>query len=151
MLLTRGYDDARLDTASDCVCTALQLTNFWQDLEIDWAKGRLYVPLEERDRAAAREEDLGARRMTGEWQAALAAAAGRTRALFHSGRTVCDGVAGRLRFELRLTWLGGTRILDKLDAAGFDVFNHRPTLGAADLPVLVWRAATWRREVLKGA
>ena len=52
----------------------------------------------------------------------------RTRALFAAGRAVCDGVDGRLRWELRLTWLGGSRILDRLERAGYDVFNHRPTL-----------------------
>ena len=62
--------------------------------------------------------------------------AARTRALFDEGRAVCDGLAGRLRYELRFTWLGGTRILDRLEHAGFDVFTARPALGAADIPGL---------------
>jgi hypothetical protein len=57
---------------------------------------------------------------------------------------VCDGVTGRLRHELRVTWLGGRRILARLESAGFDVFESRPTLGAADVPALAWQAATWR-------
>nr|MDQ3348617.1 squalene/phytoene synthase family protein [Acidobacteriota bacterium] len=55
-----GYDEAALGTASDAMCTALQLTNFWQDLAIDWRRGRLYVPLEDRDRAGAADGDLDA-------------------------------------------------------------------------------------------
>ena len=90
------------------MCTALQLTNFWQDLGVDWSRGRLYVPLEDRDRAGARDADLDAARMTPEWQAALRAVAARTRALFDAGRPVCDAVRGRLRWELRFTWLGAS-------------------------------------------
>jgi squalene synthase HpnC len=145
VLRVAGYDDPQLDAYSDAVCTALQLTNFWQDLATDWQRGRLYVPLEDRDRAWARDSDLDARRMTTEWQAALRAVAQRTRELFDRGRGVCDGVAGRLRWELRLTWLGGRRVLEKTEQVGFDVFNHRPTLTAGDAPALVWGAMRWKR------
>jgi len=145
VLRVAGYDDEQLDAQSDAVCTALQLTNFWQDLAIDWRRGRLYVPLEDRDRAWAKESDLDAGRMTPEWQAALRAGSQRTRELFDRGRGVCDGVTGRLRWELRLTWLGGSRVLEKTEAAGFDVFNHRPTLTASDAPALVWKAVRWKR------
>jgi phytoene synthase len=143
VLRVAGYDDPRLDAASDSVCTALQLTNFWQDFARDWTIGRLYVPADERQRAGADERDLDARRITAAWRTALAASTQRTRALFRAGRAVCDGVNGRLRWELRLTWLGGSRILDKLEEHGFDVFNHRPTLGAADAAPLLWRTLTW--------
>lgn len=147
VLRVAGYDDARLDAASDAVCTALQLTNFWQDLERDWEVGRLYVPLEERDKAGARDADLDARRMTPDWQKALSVVTSRTRDLFAAGRQVCDAVSGRLRWELRVTWLGGSRILDKLERAQFDVFHARPSLGRADVPVLAWQAVRWKRNV----
>jgi squalene synthase HpnC len=144
VLRVAGYDDPRLDRASDAVCTALQLTNFWQDLARDWTIGRVYVPLDERRRMGARDEDLTACRMTPEWQRVMAEMVERTRRLFADGRAVCDGVHGRLRWELRVTWLGGTRILDKLERAGFDVFHRRPTLGTSDLPGLVAGALLWR-------
>ena len=144
VLRVAGYDDARLDEHSDAVCTALQLTNFWQDLAIDWGRGRLYVPLEDRDRAQARDADLDAARMTPEWRTALESVTRRTRALFREGRPVCDAAGGRLRWELRLTWLGGMRILDATEAAGFDVFNHRPSLRAIDAPILLWKALWWQ-------
>jgi squalene synthase HpnC len=144
VLRVAGYADPRLDEASDAVCTALQLTNFWQDLERDWAIGRLYVPFDDRNRARAAETDLAARRMTSEWRDVMAVMTRRTRELFETGRRVCDGVRGRLRWELRLTWLGGSRILDKLERSGFDVFAQRPSLRAADLPALLWLAFTWR-------
>ena len=146
VLRVAGYDDPALDRASDAVCTALQLTNFWQDLGRDWAIGRVYVPAADRETAGASERDLAAGRMTPAWQRVMAQMTARTRALFAEGRPVCDGVRGRLRWELRLTWLGGSRILDKLEHVGFDVFRHRPTLGKQDLPGLVRDAVLWRRR-----
>ena len=144
VLRVAGYDDRALDRASDAVCTALQLTNFWQDLARDWASGRLYVPLADRDAAGASDADLDARRMSPEWRRALCTVGARTRDLFGAGRSVCDGVSGRLKFELRLTWLGGTRILEDLERTGYDVFHHRPSLSAADAGPLLWRALIWK-------
>jgi phytoene synthase len=146
VLRVAGRHDPGLDQASDALCTALQLTNFWQDLERDWLIGRIYVPLEDRTRAGAAESDLAARRVTPEWRSVMTLMAQRTRELFAAGRPVCDGVDGRLRWELRLTWLGGSRILDKLVRADFDVFGQRPTLGVADLPGLMRDAVLWRRD-----
>jgi hydroxysqualene synthase len=139
-----GLHDAGLAHASDAVCTALQLTNFWQDLERDWRKGRLYLPLDECRRAGAEFQDLDAGKLTPAWGRVLAGAGARTAALFDEGRAVCDGVGGRLGFELRLTWLGGRRILSRLERDGFDVFGHRPALGSRDLPALLWQATRWR-------
>ena len=82
--------------------------------------------------------------MTPEWRQVMAEMVQRTRALFASGRAVCDGVEGRLRWELRLTWLGASRILDRLEQSGYDIFRQRPTLAAADAPGLIWQAVTWR-------
>lgn len=145
VLRIAGRSDDRLDASSDALCTALQLTNFWQDLERDCQKGRLYLPLDECAAAGANLADLAAHRLTPAWEAVLRRAAERTAALFDRGRLVCDAVPGRLRWELRLTWLGGRRILERLEREGFDVFRHRPTLGAADAPRLAWRALAWRR------
>ena len=146
VLRIAGYRDAQLDAWSDAVCTALQLTNFWQDLERDWRQGRLYVPQAFVDAHGADEHDLGRRRLTPAWRAALGDAARRTRALFAAGRPVADAVRGRLRYELRATWLGGVRILDRLEASGFDVFHHRPTLGWIDAAPIAWRVLAWRRS-----
>ena len=139
-----GYRDEALGRRSDAVCTALQLTNFWQDLERDWRKGRLYLPLDECRRAGADTTDLDARRMTPAWRRVMGQAAARTGDLFEEGRDVCDAVAGRLGWELRFTWLGGRRILARLERGGYDLFGRRPALGAADLPALLWQALTWR-------
>jgi len=147
VLRIAGYDDPNLDAASDAMCAALQLTNFWQDLKIDFNRGRLYLPEDERERYGARERDLADGDITPEWQRALATAVARTRLLFDEGRYVCDGVRGRLRYELRATWLGGTRILDRLEGSRFDVIRRRPTLGVADAVLIAPLVIAWRPTV----
>jgi phytoene synthase len=138
-----GYAGKEVESASDAVCTALQLTNFWQDLAIDYTRGRLYLPGEEWEAVGAVEADLASGRLSPPWRAAISSASARTRGLFGEGRVVCDLVRGRLRYELRATWLGGMLILDRLEEAGYDVFTHRPTIGRGDVPGLAWRAMRW--------
>jgi phytoene synthase len=145
LLRIAGYDDAPLDVHSDHICTALQLTNFWQDLRIDFERGRIYLPREEMRAHQAREDELARPLGTDHWPRAMAAAVRRTRTLFAAGRPLCDGVSGRLRFELRATWLGGMRILDQLEARRFDPLASRPRLTLGDMPPLAWRMATWSR------
>jgi phytoene synthase len=140
-----GYRDARLDEGSDHICTALQLTNFWQDLAGDWQRGRLYLPLALVRRCGADERDLNRRRISPAWRAALDSAAAVTDERFQSGRPAADALSGRLKWEIRATWLGGRRVLTRLRASGFDVFRRRPTLGWRDAPALAWQFVSWRR------
>lgn len=136
--------DAQADAWSDAVCTALQLTNFWQDLAVDWERGRLYVPRTAWAGAGADPQDLDRRMITAAWQRALDECVTVTEERFTRGRPVCDVLTGRLRYELRATWLGGTRILQQLPRIGYDVFRRRPALGTADAIVIAWKALTWR-------
>jgi squalene synthase HpnC len=144
VLAVAGVRDPRADTASDALCTALQLTNFWQDFAVDWEKGRLYVPASAARAAGAREQDLDRREMTPAWREALRGAAARARELFNAGRPVADIVRGRLRWELRATWLGGVRVLEQLDRVDYDVFHRRPSLGWPDAASIALRAVAWR-------
>ena len=150
VLRIAGYRNAELDVRSDAVCTALQLTNFWQDIEADLKKGRLYVPLSVVRETGADIEDLRRARFTPAWTRALELAAAETRRHFANGRGVADLVTGRLRWELRATWLGGTRVLDHLANRRFDVFKSRPTLGWADAGVIAVRTLFWRRSATIG-
>ena len=139
-----GYRDAGLDRLSDAICTALQLTNFWQDFERDWLAGRLYVPQAIVRATGAEERDLHRRRASPEWRAALGAATAKTRELFLAGRPLPGQVRGRLRWELRATWLGGMRILDRLESTRFDVFQSRPALGWTDAVVIGAKTLLWK-------
>ena len=143
VLRIAGRDDPDDDRASDALCTALQLTNFWQDFGRDWRAGRLYVPDEVQTTTGAREHDLAAGRWTANWTGAIEACVATTRELFDRGRFVCDGVNGRLRFELRLTWHGGMYVLERVDRARDTLLSYRPKLHGKDLPVLLWRALRW--------
>jgi phytoene synthase len=144
VLRIAGYRDVALDRSSDALCTALQLTNFWQDFGRDWRAGRLYVPCEVVHACGAEEADLHASRLTHEWGLALQACVERTSALFDQGRAICDAMHGRLRAELRLTWLGGRHILDQVERARFALLDHRPAIRRSDLLRLGWRALRWR-------
>jgi phytoene synthase len=140
-----GVRDTERLRRSDSFCTALQLTNHWQDVDIDLGRDRIYLPAADRERFGVGEDDLRARRPTEGFRALMGEMLGRTRALFADARPLCDAVSGPLRLELRLTWLGGRRILDRIEAAGFEVFRRRPKLGAADALPLLWRAWRWTR------
>ena len=142
VLRIAGYRDDALDRSSDALCTALQLTNFWQDFGRDWRTGRLYVPREVQAAVGADERQLSTT-MTDTWARAIERAVAFTRERFAEGRAVCDGVRGRLRFELRFTWLGGSRILERVERGRYALMERRPALGAADVPLLLLRAVTW--------
>ncbi|HEY7476327.1 MAG TPA: squalene synthase HpnC [Vicinamibacterales bacterium] len=146
VLRLAGYRDAALDDLSDAICTALQLTNFWQDLHIDWRKGRLYVPFDVLADAGADAQDLDRDDLTAEWRLAMASVASTTRAFFLKGRALPDAVHGRLKWELRATWLGGVRILDRIEAARFDVRHARPRLGWTDGLAIAMKTIAWAPE-----
>jgi squalene synthase HpnC len=146
VLRIAGYRDEALDRSSDALCTALQLANFWQDFGRDWRAGRLYVPRDVQSACGASEGELAATPagpLASTWTAALAQCVAATQEQFTGGRAVCDGVRGRLRYELRFTWLGGHRILERVNRARRELLTYRPALSSADVPVLLWRAARW--------
>ena len=125
---------------SDAICTSLQLINFWQDIALDWRKGRLYIPLEDLARFGVREADVAQGRADGRWRDLLAFECARSRALLRSGAPLGRRLPGRLGLEIRATVQGGAAILDKIDAVQGDVFRHRPVLRAADWIRIIARA-----------
>lgn len=147
VLRIAGYRDEALDRSGDALCTALQLTNFWQDFGRDWRANRLYVPRDVQDECGAREAELSAGRLTPAWTRALERCVELTRERFREGRGVCGGVGGRLGLELRLTWVGGQQILDRVEATRAHLLERRPALGAWDVPRLLWRAVRWEGTV----
>ncbi len=138
-----GYGNEQWMKLSDHICTALQLANFWQDVAVDLKKDRIYLPHDEMQHFGVTEQDLFAAKFSPELQSLMQFQVERTRALFVSGRALCDIVPHpRLRWQLRLTWLGGMRILEKISANDFNIFR-RPKLGPRDWALLVWRAMRW--------
>lgn len=144
LLLVFGYRDPELPPLADAICTALQLANHWQDLAVDLAKDRLYVPGELLDRFGVSEADLHAGVVSPGVRELLRELIARSRELFDRGRPLCDRVGRDLRFELRLTWLGGSGILDRIEAVGYDVFRRRPHYRLPGKLGLAWRALRWQ-------
>ncbi len=129
---------------SDDVCTALQLANFWQDLSVDLPRGRLYLPAQDCQRHGLdpRAPATWAAHPAG--PALVAELVEWTRGLMHRGARIAHRVPGRAGWELRAVVQGGLRILDRVQAQGFDTFSRRPVLGAADAAVIAWRCLRMR-------
>jgi squalene synthase HpnC len=138
-----GQLDAERAARADDVCTGLQLTNFWQDVRADFGRDRVYLPDEDLDRFPGSREALETGRLTQGLRDCLAFEVERTRGLFTRGLALAGMVEGRLRREVRLFAHGGLAILDRIEAADYDVLAHRPTLGRSDLAWLVWKEL-WR-------
>lgn len=136
-----GHRDAERAARSDAICTALQFTNFWQDVSVDLAKDRIYLPEDARARHGVSEADMRDGRLHDGLRTLVAEMCARTRVLYDDGRPLLSMVSGRLALELRLVWLGGRRVLDRVESAGSDVFVRRPRLGLADRAALFARAA----------
>ncbi|MQM30424.1 MAG: squalene synthase HpnC [Candidatus Accumulibacter phosphatis] len=125
---------------SDCICTALQLINFWQDVAIDWQKGRVYLPQSDLERFGVDETQIAAGRCSAEWTALLAFEIARTRDLMNAGAALVHQMPGRMGWEIRLTVHGGLRILERIEQTDGDVFQQRPQLGPRDYLFIASRA-----------
>lgn len=125
---------------SDCICTALQLINFWQDIAIDWQKDRIYLPQVEMQRFGVGEDDIAASRCSAGWEKLIAFQVDRSRTLMLRGAPLVHALPGRIGWEIRLTVQGGLRILERIERVRGDVFRHRPKLGKADWFVLLARS-----------
>jgi hydroxysqualene synthase len=143
LLHLAGVNDASALAQSDAICSSLQLINFWQDMSRDHPRGRFYVPVTDATRQGLdvptlREDSDASRALVRElcdW----------ARELMQRGAPLVHRMPGRFGWELRLVVQGGLRILDKIEARGFNALSHRPTVGAIDAPVLLWRALWMRR------
>ncbi len=139
VLMILGYRDEKLYGLSDHICTALQLANFWQDVEVDLRKDRIYLPLEDMARYGCTPEGLKSGTVDEGFRRLMAFEAERTRELFYLGAELPSLVERDLRLELKLIWFGGMAILDKLKRSGYDVFRRRPSLHAADKAMILAR------------
>jgi hydroxysqualene synthase len=143
LLHLANVQDVESLAQSDAICTALQLINFWQDLSVDLPRGRCYVPEADARRhglnvAALRNDSDATRALVRE----LVAWA---RATMLQGAPLVHRLPGRFGWELRLVVQGGLRVLEKIEARGFNAMSHRPTVHAVDAPLLAWRALWMRR------
>ena len=148
MLRLYDADSSTHRDEADAICTALQLINFWQDVAIDLAKGRIYLPRSERERfevsEAAMQGDAQTLAGSRPWRALMSHEVASARALILRGAPLALRLPGRTGFELRLVVQGGLRILEKIETVEYDVLTRRPTLARIDWIVMLWRALTMR-------
>ncbi len=134
-------ENARL---ADLTCTGLQLANFWQDVARDLTIGRIYLPVEDRERFGYRDADLRDRRFTPKFAALLSFEVERARDLLRSGRALLDRLPQGLAVDVDLFGRGGMAILDRIEAQEFDVWRSRPEVGKVAKLALLARAV-WSR------
>lgn len=140
MLALFGEHDAQSLAMSDGICTALQLINFLQDVEQDWARGRVYLPQADLARFKVSEQQIAQRDTSGLWSAMMLFQIERARKMLAAGAPLGMRLKGRFGLELRLIIMGGDTILRKLHASGGDIFTQRPVLTKRDWLHMVYRA-----------
>ena len=140
LLHLHGVTDTVSLSQSDCICTALQLINFWQDLGQDIPRGRIYLPQDAWARHGVTEADLLALEYRQSTMNLIAAQVRLACGNMLQGAPLVHKVPGRGGWELRLVVQGGLRILDKIAALKFNTLQHRPKLSAWDVAVMAWRA-----------
>jgi len=136
-----GYSDAERQQLSDYTCTALQLANFWQDVFVDYGKGRIYLPLEDLRRFGVSGEDIAQRRATPQFVAMMKFEVGRARDWFARGLPLIKIVDRELAIDLELFSRGGQEILNAIERQRFDVLKARPEISKSRKLMLVLRAA----------
>jgi squalene synthase HpnC len=140
VLLLFNYRSETMMELSDHICTALQLTNFWQDISVDLQKDRIYLPLEDLAEFAYSEQDLLDRKFDNRFRRLMAFQVQRTAELFVEGKPLLSRIGKDLSRELRLTWNGGTRILQKIHKQDYNVLIQRPSLTTLDKLGLLFRS-----------
>jgi squalene synthase HpnC len=140
VLLLHGKRDEELHLLADHICTGLQLANFWQDVGVDLEKDRMYLPEDDRKEFGVSEDVLFARLASENFRKLIKFQVARTQAIFDQGAPLTKKLRGWLRLEIRLTWLGGTTILRKIEALNYDTLTHRPKVGKADMAALFLKA-----------
>jgi squalene synthase HpnC len=133
-----------LFSCSDSICTALQLANHWQDVFVDRKKQRCYVPQEDMQRFGYGMKDWELESVNERFRELMRFEVQRAREMFEKGRPLLAYLNSPEKYEIALVWLGGMRILEKLDKNKYDVLNRRPTVGFLDTIVILFRLLTFR-------
>lgn len=136
-----GYRDAERQQLSDHTCTALQLANFWQDVFVDYGKGRIYVPLEDLRRFGVTGDDIAQRRATPKFIELMKFEVERAREWFARGLPLIKKVNREMAIDLELFSRGGQEILNAIERQGYDVLRSRPAISKSRKLLLVLRAA----------
>lgn len=141
VLYVCGYRDAERQALSDFTCTALQLANFWQDVSVDWAKGRLYLPLEDLRKSGVTETEIGSQKNTPAFCQMMRFQVERARDWFRQGLPLAGKVHRELAIDIELFSRGGLEVLNAIERQKFAVLGRRPAISRSRKLTLVARAA----------
>ena len=136
-----GYSDLERQGLSDYTCTALQLANFWQDVGVDFVKGRIYLPLEDLRRFGVSEDEIRNAENTPSFRRMMKFEVGRAREWFAQGMPLVGKVNRELAIDIELFSRGGIEILNAIERQGYAVLGRRPAISKARKLALVARAA----------
>lgn len=136
-----AYRDAERQQLSDFTCTALQLANFWQDVSADYAKGRIYLPLEDLRRFGISEDDIARDQNTPAFLEMMKFEVERARDWFRRGLPLVSKVDHELAIDLDLFSRGGMEILNAIERQGYAVLGNRPAISKTRKLALVAHAA----------
>ena len=152
LLALFGYREPEFVRFADEISTALQLTNFWQDVAADAARDHIYLPAEDLHFFGVSEAEIRTLKPTKAVRDLLRYEVARTRAIYERGRPLLSRLGNDLKLELALIWLIGTTILDKIEDAEYDVFTQRPAIGKRDKAKIMAKAAKhWASHLDLGA
>jgi squalene synthase HpnC len=144
LLVLYGAATPQNNAWSDSICSALQIINFLQDIAIDYANGRIYMPQDELARYQIGEARFAAHAADTAWSEFMAFQVGRTREMLLAGAPLGRILAGRIGLEMRMIIAGGERILRKIENVRYDVFRHRPVLRSTDWALMFARTFSLR-------
>ena len=140
-----GYSDPERQRLADNTCTALQLTNFWQDVSRDYHElGRVYLPQHDMARFGATEPDIATGNASDEFRALLAYECEYARQLFRDGAPLIASVDPAARLPVALFTRGGVAVLDAIHKQNYDVLSARPFLSKRKKARLL--ASAWFRS-----
>lgn len=140
VLYACGYADEERFRLSDATCSALQLANFWQDVPVDFVKGRVYLPQDDMRRFGVRDETIAQGVATPGFRALLQFQVDFARRLFEEGLPLIGMVDRELAVDLDLFSRGGLEILRGIERSGFDVLTTRPAIAKTTKLALAMRA-----------
>lgn len=136
-----GYADPNMDYYSDCICSALQLTNFWQDISVDLEKNRVYLPQDDLESHGIKEDHIYQRESSADFEEMMLLLIDRTQKMFDVGEMLLPMLSGRLRWEIKVIWLGGVKMLAKVKCQRGRLLTSRPSFSKiekASLFLRVW-------------
>ncbi len=145
ILQLHGINNDEANKYSDLICSALQLTNFWQDISIDLNKQRVYIPIEHINKYNYSIENLRNSIYNENFKSLMKFEIENTKKMFYEGANLLKYLPFRLKIQIKLTLLGGLSILDKIEKNHYNVIINRPTIDKKDIIFILFKSLIWKK------